>query len=211
MPSSFTWRHYLLKKVCIVLGVYEFVSAYNFYYNPNYSLHHIPNEFKYPTGTHPPVTPIWLNSYSFILTGTHSPVTPIWLNSYSLNVVLFNLVRCIFAVYLLTLGLQRLSYGFSKDNNIMLVFTLLLTHIVEGFLWWSMALTKSSLTPGTHSLTHLLTHSPNHLLTHSVVLLLDAIQLKLGVDTFIVLIGVPLLVILMMYLSIDSFIKKKKI
>ena len=112
------------------------------------------------------------------------------LSSYSLN-VLFNLVRCIFAVYLLTLGLQRLSYGFSKDNNIMLVFTLLLTHIVEGFLWWSMALTKSSLTP--------------------IVLLLDAIQLKLGVDTFIVLIGVPLLVTLMMYLSIDSFIKKKNI
>ncbi len=50
MPSSFTWRHYLLKKVCIVLGVYEFISAYNFYYNPKYSLHHIPNEFKYPTG-----------------------------------------------------------------------------------------------------------------------------------------------------------------
>ena len=44
-----------------------------------------------------------------------------------------------------------------------------------------------------------------------VVLLLDAIQLKLGVDTFIVLIGVPLLVTLMMYLSIDSFIKKKNI
>jgi len=210
MPSSFTWRHYLLKKVCIVLGVYEFISAYIFYYNPKYSLHHIPTEFKYPTGTHPPVTPILLNSYSFILTGTHPPVTPIWLNSYSfiltgthspvtpilpnsysLNVVLFNLVRCIFAVYLLTLGLQRLSYGFSKDNNIMLVFTLLLTHIVEGFLWWSMALTKSSLTP--------------------VVLLLDAIQLKLGVDTFIVLIGVPLLVTLIMYLSIDTFIKKKNI
>lgn len=108
----------------------------------------------------------------------------------------------------MTLGLQRLSYGFSKDNNIMLVLTLLLTHVIEGYLWWSMALAKSSLTP--------------------IILFIDAVKFKLGillhilflaslltrfvgVDTFIVLIGVPLLVVLMTYLSIDSFVKKKKI
>ncbi len=78
-------------------------------------------------------------------------------------------MRCIFAVYLMTLGLQRLSYGFSKDNNIMLVFTLLLTHLIEGYLWWSMALTKSALTP--------------------IILFIDAVQFKLGISLYILLIA----------------------
>ena len=147
--GSQSWKHFLLKKVCLVLGIFEFLSAYACWTAPALPPH-VPSVVQRDPS-----------------------------------------VRVLFVVYLLTLGLQRLSYGFSKDNNLMQVLALWLTHFVEAFLWWTLAMLNTSLT--------------------FMGVMQEVVTLRWGVQPLLALIGVPVLLLVMMYLSTDTFVKKKKI
>lgn len=86
-------------------------------------------------------------------------------------------VKILFTVYLLTLGCQRFTYAFAYNRSgIAIRLSLIVTHVIEAYLWWSIAVFTKS-TEDT-----------------KLSLLLDIINLKYGFNSCLVLIGVPALI-----------------
>lgn len=63
--------------------------------------------------------------------------------------------RILYAAYILTLGLQRLTFS-AVSANILSWVCLIGTHMVEAWLWWSLAIEKYQVDTSSHNFTEMI-------------------------------------------------------
>ena len=111
--------------------------------------------------------------------------------------------KIVFCGYLLTLGLQRLTFGLTSTENIATLSCLIITHVIECVIWFSLAynnifLINTETSDGTDAVK---------------AFFLNIAQFKYGMHPFIVLVGVPILTSLFIAsaISITSAAQRKKV
>lgn len=147
--------------VCIVLGLFEFISATGIIFHPE-------------------------------LKGQKEPLIP--------PVILEQtMTRVLLAVYVMTLGLQRLTWATSRSTTYSWL-CLLLTHIIEGGMWWFFAFSQP----------HLFNTTASDVKFDVILKETVTLRSKGGVPALIVLCGVPILVLFFALSGPNNQSKKAK-
>ena len=117
--------------------------------------------------------------------------------------------KIVFCGYLLTLGLQRLTFGLTSNENIATLSCLVITHVIECIIWFSLAYNNIFLI-------NVQTSNDNTDIVSAFII--NIIHFKYGAHPYIVLVGVPILTALFIVSAISitsaqrkktKFIKKK--